>query len=182
MNSCIVFVVFMWTQSLTLLSAHELHLYLYYILFSHHSSFWTSLPFHLHVPPTIPTPLSFSVVSHLLFLRLLWVLLWKKPYYDASYPIVSEWSGEGEECKHERVTKTVSMTTTGDSLLTFLESQSITNVLSDSEQLCHHSISFISLIPIPFFVLWFAFSTLHKSSRKPGGHKFELNIGGGSAW
>ena len=81
-------------------------------------------------------------LSYLLFLRLLWVLLWMKPYYDASYPIVSESSEEGEECKHERVTNTVSMTT-GDSLPSFLESQSIPNVLSDSEQLSHHSKSFM---------------------------------------
>ena len=74
-------------------------------------------------------------LSHLLFLWLLWVLLWMKPYYDASYPIVSGWSGEGEECKHERGTKTVSMTTTGDSPPSFLESQSTSNVLSDNEQL-----------------------------------------------
>ena len=66
-----------------------------------------------------------------------------KPYYDASYPIVSGTSGEGEESKHERVTNTVSMTTTGDSPPSFLESQSIPNVLSDSEQLSHHSKSFM---------------------------------------
>ena len=158
LNSCIVFVVFMWTQSLTLLSAHELHLYLYYILFSHHPSLWTSLHFHLHVPPTIPTPLSFSVVSHLLFLQLLWVLLWRKPYYDASYPIVSGWSGEGEECKHERVTKTVSMTTTSDSLPSFLESQSIPNVLSDYPITVNLSWLLLASFPgFPFLVLLFAF-------------------------
>ena len=97
---------------------------------------------------------------------------------------------------------TVSMTTTGDSLPTFLESQSIPNVLNDSERLCHHNKCFmiaVSLIPscFPFLVLWFAFSIIHKSRRAPkknkkknreslgtlitlmtsGGHK--LDMGGG---
>ena len=55
--------------------------------------------------------------------------------------LVGEVEGR-EECKHERVTKTVSMTTTGDSL----ESRFTPNVLSDSERLFHHTEIFHALL------------------------------------
>ena len=65
---------------------------------------------------------------------------------------------EREECKHERVTKTVSMTTTGDSLPSFLESQSIPNVLSDYPITVNLLWLLLASFPgFPFFVFWFAF-------------------------
>ena len=52
-----------------------------------------------------------------------------------------QWEGE----EHKRVPKMVSMTTRGNSLPSFLESQSIPNVVSDGEQLCHHTEIFHAL-------------------------------------